>query len=212
MKAYSTYLFDVDGTLLDTAELIYQCFKYSCFHFKKITLEPQQVMPYIGLPFRRQLETYIGPVSDTLCDEIFVEHMRFQKENYSSYLRAFDGVVETLTALRNAGKRLGIVTSRKKDTLFTYLSETNILDFFETIVTPEDTVNHKPSGDPILKAMENLSSNQASSIYIGDSVYDIEAGFNAGIDTAFVSWSMVPSTECHVAPTVVIDSISDLLK
>ncbi len=212
MKEYSTYIFDVDGTLIDTAELIYQCFKYSCKKFADISVDRDIVMRHIGLPFRAQLEAYIGTVdTDERVEEIFTAHMKYQKAHYPNFLSLFNGIKELLTELQKEGKKLGIVTSRKKDTLDLYLSETGILDYFTVIITPEDTEEHKPSPVPVKEALKRLESDPSESVYIGDSVFDIESGNRAGCDTVFVEWSAVHHSECHIVPTYTIKKPSELI-
>ncbi len=212
MKEYDTYLFDVDGTLIDTAELIYQCFLYSCKKYADVDVSRNLVMDHIGLPFRAQLETYIGSQTDETVEEIFNGHMKYQKENYSKYLRLFEGVSETLSNLNKAGKKIGIVTSRKRDTLDLYLTEMGIFNYFSIIVSPEDTKMHKPSPEPVEKALSLIESTAANTVYIGDSVYDIESGDSAGCDTIFVHWSAVDIAKCHVLPTHSINSINELIQ
>ncbi len=212
MKKYDTYLFDVDGTLIDTAELIFQCFKYSCKKFADVDISRDVVMKHIGLPFKGQLDRYIGETTEMRCDEVFTEHMKYQATQYKKYLKAFDSVSELLDALVEKNIKIGIVTSRKKDSLLPYLNETGLGDYFKVIISPEDTVNHKPYPEPIEAALNKLKSKPETCIYIGDSIYDIEAGSRAGCDTAFVSWSNIDASECHIKPTYVIDSPLDLIQ
>ncbi len=212
MKRYETYLFDVDGTLIDTAELIFQCFKYSCQKFAGINIPRDIVMKHIGLPFKGQLDVYIGETSEMECEEIFLEHMRYQSTQYKKYLKAFDSVSELLNALTTNNIKIGIVTSRKKNSLIPYLNEKGLGIYFKVIISPEDTVKHEPCPDPINFALKELNSTAETSIYIGDSVFDIEAGSRAGCDTAFVSWSNIDASECHIKPTYVIDSPLDLIQ
>ncbi len=212
MKEYKTYLFDVDGTLIDTAELIYQCFLFSCNKFANITVERDLVMNNIGLPFRPQLETYIGKQTDEQVSVIFEAHIGYQKEVYSQYLKLFDGIEELLEKLKSAGKNIGIVTSRKRDTLDMYLKDMGIYHFFDVIISPEDTQKHKPSPEPVQAALAKYSEDPDNAIYVGDSVFDIESGHTAGCETAFVEWSAVHHTKCHVKPTYVISSPKDLFQ
>ncbi len=210
MKEYKTYLFDVDGTLIDTAELIYQCFLYSCKKFGNITVDRELVMNNIGLPFRPQLETYIGKQTDEKVEVIFEAHITYQKEVYSQYLRIFEGIDQLLEKLQKSGKNIGIVTSRKRDTLDLYLKEMDIYNYFDVIISPEDTEKHKPSPEPVLEALARYNEDSQHAIYIGDSVFDIESGDSAGCDTAFVEWSAVHHSKCHVKPTYVIANPSEL--
>lgn len=212
MKKYNTYLFDVDGTLIDTAELIYQCFRFSCKTYADYEVSRDEVMINIGLPFRKQLETYIGAVSDERHDEIFNGHMAYQKKNYGTYLRVFPNVKALLDKLRSENKNIGIVTSRKRDTLDLYLREMGLYDYFTHIISPEDTIKHKPSPEPINEALKRFNEVPEKTVYIGDSIYDIESGTRAGCDTVFVSWSAVKANQCHIAPTYVVSDALEIFR
>jgi len=212
MIEYNTYLFDVDGTLIDTAELIYQCFKYTCKEIADIDVNRDLVMKHIGLPFKEQLITYIGELNDEQVEAIFLIHMRYQSTQYKKYLRPFEDIRKLLEELKNRKKKIGIVTSRKKETLIPYLKETGLDGFYEVIISPEDTRLHKPHPDPIIKALSILKSNPDESIYIGDSIFDIESGDRANCDTAFVSWSNIDVVNCHIPPTYLLESPLDLIQ
>jgi len=210
MKEYDTYLFDVDGTLIDTAELIFKCFEYSCRKHANITVTREIVFPKIGLPFASQLESYIGNISDTLIEEIYISHMKYQNQIFKDFLKPFDGIHSLLERLISQNKKIGVVTSRKRESLYRYLEETSLIKFFKCIVTPEDTSLHKPFPEPILEAIKQLDAEAKSTVYIGDSVYDIESGHRAGCDTIFVAWSLVNSSCCHIAPTYVVNNASEI--
>ncbi len=210
MKDYACYLFDLDGTLIDTAELIYQCFKYSCRMFGNSEVGRDAVIRHIGLPLRRQLEVHLGPLTDGRAEEIMGAHMEYQLSIYKRYLRAFPTVAEGLAALKRRGKKLGVVTSRRQRTLHLYLGETGLEDSFDVFVSPEMTLRHKPDPEPVLKALELLNCPRGQALLVGDSGFDIECGANAGVDTAFVSWSHTPESSLAIRPTQVIDDVRSL--
>ena len=105
---------------------------------------------------------------------------------------------------------MAIVTSRKINSLTIFLKETEIFDYFEVIITPDETEKHKPEPDPALKAMSLLGAVSEQSIFIGDSLFDIQCGTNAEIDTAFVTYSKTKSDQLTVKPTYLIKSLEDL--
>ena len=100
MKDYSYYLFDADGTLFDTTELIYQCFVYSLDKFGSIKKSKEEIIKSIGRTLRSQFELHIGHLSDERYDEIQKEHMRFQLSIYKDYLKVFPGVKQGLVTLK----------------------------------------------------------------------------------------------------------------
>ena len=210
MKDYTYYLFDADGTLFDTTELICQCFVYSLDKFGNMKKPKEELIKSIGMTLRSQFELHLGALSDEQYDEMQQEHMRFQLSIYKDYLKAFPGVKEALEALKERNKRLAIVTSRKINSLSIFLKETEIFDYFEVIITPDETEKHKPEPEPALKAMSLLNAQKEQSVFIGDSLFDIQCGTNAEIDTAFVTYSKTKSDQLTVKPTYLISSLEDL--
>jgi len=205
-------LFDVDGTLIDTAEMIYQCFKHTCSVYGEKTITREQVYESIGVPLRPQIEMHLGrTVTDNEYEKMQKTHMDYQMTIYREHLKLFEGVLETLTQLKGVGKKLAVVTSRRKQSLIVYLEETGIVEFFDAIITPEDTTNHKPHPAPALLALEKMQGKASESLFIGDATFDIECGKNAGTDTAFVEWSMNSAESLNTEATYYITDMKDLL-
>lgn len=210
MKAYQCYLFDADGTLLDTSELIYRCFVHTLERFAGRSIDRPEVQSHIGLTLRAQLEIYLGPMDDRRYEEIRAAHMDYQLSIYRDYLRAFPGVAETLACLKAQGCATGVVTSRMPDTLTLYLEATELARYFDILVTPVDTARHKPHPDPILAALRKLGMQPENSVYVGDASFDIESGAAAGVDTIFVGWSHNDPASLVVSPTAIINDPLDL--
>lgn len=211
MKKYSAYLFDIDGTLLDTTELIYQCFRYTCGKFGGMTLAKDEVVGNIGLTLRDQMEKYFGTLTDQRYRELADAHMEHQISIYKDYLGVFRGVHDTLRWLSTHGVPLAAVTSRRRQSLDLYLNEMDILSFFDSLVTPESTDHHKPHPEPALKAAEELGCQPENALFVGDSRFDIECGAAAGMDTALVGWSDNDSSSFSVVPTMLIREMKDLI-
>jgi pyrophosphatase PpaX len=211
MKQYKTYLFDADGTLLDTTELIYQSFLNSCRLFGNYEIERTEVYKHIGIPLETQLELYLGKRSSHEFEKILKTHAAYQKQIYNQTLKAFNGVLPGLEELKKRDVQLGIVSSRTRESLDRYMKHVNIFDFFTVISTPERTENHKPHPEPVLWAMDQIKADPRDTIFVGDAVFDIESGNSAGVDTAFVTWGH--NTEAQVAgnPTYIINSFDELL-
>jgi pyrophosphatase PpaX len=213
MKCYEYYLFDADGTLLDSTELIYQSFVYACQQFSDYSLPREQVHAHIGLPVRTQIQLYIRPLSDEEYAEVYQAQLDFQLKMYSRYLTLFPGVRETLLALKSRGKRLAVVSARQQDTLLPYLRKTGIYELFDTIVSPELTPGaNKPDPAPAFKALELLDGSAEHAVLVGDVPSDIECGQRAGMDTAFVAWSHYHFEDLPFPPTVVLENMQDLVR
>lgn len=212
MKDYSCYLFDADGTLIDTTELICRCFENTARQTGHEYAGDSLTMQYIGLPLRKQMEVYYGKIDDSTYTKYQSIHMNYQLEVYKKYLKPFPGVADVLDRLKKKGCKLAVVTSRMRSTLDLYLSETNIMSYFDVIISPESTKAHKPDPEPALLAMKELGAAAASDVlFIGDATYDIECGASAGTDTAFVKWSINSVLSLRVAPTWILNKMNDLV-
>lgn len=211
MKDYQYYLFDSDGTLINTIELIYQSFDWTCQKYGGFSVDKPKLVSLIGLPLRDQIITFLGDRPESELIEILGAYRDYQLSIFRDYLELFPGVAETLSRLRKAGKKLAIVTSRRKDTAILFLETCRIYHYFDAIVTPETTAAHKPDAEPAIKAMEMLDAAPQSSVMIGDAIWDIKCGTNAGIDTLFVSWSHNDPARLETAPTAILNRMEDLL-
>jgi pyrophosphatase PpaX len=212
MRPFDCYLFDADGTLFETTELIYQCFVYSLGKYARRQIPRSEIIATIGLTLREQFERHIGPLSDDQFDRIQSDHMNYQMGIYRDYLAPCPGVPEAIAKLHAAGKALAIVTSRKITSLSCFLRETGIYDYFSVIVTPDETDQHKPHPAPVIKALELLQAAPATALFIGDAPFDIECGNRAGVDTALVAWSHNKAADMAAKPTYVIESMLDLCR
>ncbi len=212
MKQYKTYLFDADGTLFDTADMIYLCFKNTFAKIGLGAISREMVFSYIGIPLKEQLKVYIGPVDDLFYEEYRCAHMDYQASIFRDHLVLFDGVRDLLMVLKENDKKCAVVTSRMRPSLELFLKELSIDSFFDLLITPESTTEHKPSSQPALKALELMGERDPSeALFIGDATFDIECGNNAGMDTAFVSWSRNLPDILSVKPTYIINKAMDII-
>jgi pyrophosphatase PpaX len=156
------------------------------------------------------MELFMGPLPDERFEMIAKEHMAFQLKLYPEYLRAFPGVAEGLALLKQSGKKCAVVTSRRRNTLDLYLKETNLYDYFDAFVTPENTQSHKPQPEPALAALAMLGGKPDDSLFIGDAHFDIDCAAAAGMDSAFVNWSYNKPSELNALPTYYIDDLREL--
>ena len=208
MKPYDTYLFDADGTLFDTVDLICRCFDYILDKYGCRSLPREQIMAGIGSPLINQIVNHLGPGLD--YDMILDDYLQYQLRAMEGNVKVFPEVATVLAALQESGRRLAIVTSRKRLSLEVLLQITDTSKYFDALVTPEDTGRHKPDPDPVLKAMALLEADRDKTVFVGDAHFDICSGAGAGIDTIFVEWSHFDPSVLPVSPTWVIKSMQEL--
>ena len=192
MKEYSAYLFDLDGTLIDTRRMIIACFRDTFEKFGgPVDVTDDEINNLIGIPYREQINRFFGTVDDRLYAEIRREHMKHQLSVFKTALSLCPGVQETIGALAKLGKKLGIVTSRTLESGQPFLEHFGLMSFFPVIVTPDHTKRHKPDPEPVKEALKQLGAQPQETLFVGDALFDIEAGRAAGTATGFTLWSPV---------------------
>lgn len=208
MKPYDFYLFDADGTLYDTVDLICTCFTYIAEKYTGAAPDRDTIIAGIGSPLKDQINEHLGAQYST--DSVLQDYLNYQLSILEDEVSLFPGVTETLEALKAAGKKLAIVTSRRRFSLDVILQSTDTARFFDLLVTPEDTTYHKPHPEPALKAMSLLGAEKNTTVFTGDALFDICSGADAGIDTIFVNWSRSAVHSLPVPPTWTIDRMQEL--
>lgn len=204
-----TILFDLDGTLIDTNDLIIASFAHTIKEYSNRTYTRKEILDFIGPPLRESLAR-INPEQVEAMVETYRKH---NIEHHQTYVKAYDGVVDTVQKLKEQGYQLGIVTTKMKNTVEMGLEIAGLSGVFETIITLDDVTNAKPHPEPIVRALEALNSRASEALMVGDNTHDIEAGHNAGTHTAGVAWT-VKGREVldQLRPDYMLEHMSDLLE
>lgn len=206
--AWQGVLFDLDGTLLDTSDLVIRSFQYTLEPYLGRTVEPEELYPYFGVPLREGLAAFVPDK----VEEMLEVYRRYSADHYDELVRLCPGVKEGLAELRRAGMRLGIVTSRVRDTTFYGLQLFGLQGFFQAVVTLEDVPVHKPCAEPVRRALEVLGLAPAEALMVGDSPHDIAAARAAGVTAAAAGWSWVPRRRLLAArPDFWVNSMTELV-
>jgi pyrophosphatase PpaX len=145
-------------------------------------------------------------------DEL-VHAYREHNEPLHADLQAFPGVEDLLASLAAEGRKLGVVTSKRRRTVDLAFAVLPIERFFDVVVTSGDTERHKPHPDPVLFALERLHADGARAAFVGDSPFDVGAGKAAGVFTVGVSWGGLHGEErlVEAGADVVVHKPEDLL-
>ncbi|WP_027416309.1 pyrophosphatase PpaX [Aneurinibacillus terranovensis] len=208
MLTYKHVLFDLDGTLIDTNNLILTSFLFTLDKYFPGKYSRDDLIPHMGKPLYDQMQLFDRERAEELV-QVYREH---NEQVHDELVREFPNVVETLTELANMGVRMGVVTTKQRKTAQMGLRLFGLDKFMETVVCFQDTEEHKPHPAPVLKAMASMGADPASTLMIGDSQYDIEAAHNAGIDSAGVAWSLKGADFLSTfKPTYLIHDMKELL-
>lgn len=201
-----TILFDLDGTLIDTNELIIASFLHTFEHYK-LPITRAETLPFIG----PSLKDTFDKVDSTKSEEMIKVYREHNLHHHDNYVEAYPYVVETLKRLKAENIKLGIVTTKMRTGVNMGLKLVGLEELFDTIITLDDVTHEKPHPEPVIKAMRNLDADASSTLMVGDNSHDIEAGQNAGVKTAGVAWSIKGrETLQKLNPTYLLEDIRDL--
>jgi pyrophosphatase PpaX len=178
-----TWLFDFDGTLVDSVELILDSFRHATATVLGSVPDDRVLMAGVGTPLREQMRSFDADRADELTT-VYREHNALR---HADLLRPYPGVDAMLAGLRQRGCRLGIVTSKMRDAVELGMRYVPLGDF-DVVVTCDDTDRHKPDPAPVLHALALLDAPAAGAVYVGDAPYDVRAGRAAGVATAAAMW------------------------
>ncbi|AVQ99843.1 pyrophosphatase PpaX [Oceanobacillus iheyensis] len=203
-----TILFDLDGTLIDTNELIIASFMHTFSHYG-MTYTREEVVQFNGPPL---LDTF-QKIAPDLAEEMVKTYRAHNLTVHDSYVTAFPHVTETIAALKEQGLKLGIVSTKMRKGVNMGLTLTGLATYMDTIITLDDVTQAKPHPEPVLKAVQALGADLETTLMVGDNYHDIESGKNAGVKTAGVAWSDKGSSFLEgYNPTYMLKDMRDLLQ
>ncbi len=203
-------LFDLDGTLIDSIELIRRSYEHTWETHVGRPLDEAEWLAGLGRPLRYQFlqvtrdEDAIAAMTRT--------YRAHNAEHHDRLVRPFDGIAGMLGGLDDAGARLGIVTSKIGAAARRGLTRCDLdPDRFEVLIGADDVERHKPEPEPVLAACARLGVAPEEAVYVGDSPHDIAAGRAAGTRTAGVLWGPFPRPTLEdAAPDVLVGDPAEL--
>jgi len=179
-------LFDLDGTLVDSIELIVAAAMNAFASRPGPSPSEAQIRNTIGRP----LTTTFGPwlVDDDDLPFLISKYREYQLEHHDRLTNAYDGIVDAVASLDAAGCRMAIVTSKVGFMAERALVHTGLARYMRCVIASDSTDRHKPDPEPVLLALERLGSSAADAMFVGDSPYDMQAGRAAGVRAIGVGW------------------------
>ena len=193
-----TVLFDLDGTIVDSIELLTASMEHA---FAGRTVRPTVAEWVAGI--ERPLDDILRPWSadEQDLDLVRDRYRTFQRANHDAMTTAYPGAVETIRALHADGHALGIVTSKLEVGARRSLALIGVESCFSVVVGIDATTRHKPDPEPVRFALQALDEPAPQrAVFIGDSTHDMNAGRAAGVHTAAALWG--PNARETLAPTV----------
>ena len=203
---FRAIIFDIDGTLTFTNQLIFDSFNYIA---KK----------YLGKKFsNEEIIALFGPTEDVILKQMFPDKFEEVRKDYYAYYHQnhniallYDGIKELLMDLKNSGVILGIFTGKGKTSSLITLNFLGIRELFDMVVTGDDVKNHKPSPEGIVKFIKTFALKPEEVLMVGDAPSDIKAAKAAGVNIASVVWDSYSANEVRKLNIVtVFETVDDL--
>ncbi|MCY2960116.1 MAG: HAD-IA family hydrolase [Planctomycetota bacterium] len=208
-----TALFDLDGTLIDSIELIRLSYEHTLrVHFDR-ELAQEDWLTGLGRPLRWQFAQYTRDPSEV--EAMIATYRAYNLAHHDAMVTAFPGAVEAVRSLKERGVALAIVTSKLNAGARRGLACAGFGDLFDVIVGADDVDVHKPDPAPVRAALARLGREPGTAVMVGDSPHDLASGRAAGTRTAAVAWGPFERAELELAsPDHWLDvpaAIADLL-
>ena len=186
-------LFDLDGTLVDTTDLILQSFAHAFdVHLPGRLPSRTDLVSTFGRSLPAALEEMAalnGAANPRrLAGEMLETYRDFQRLHHDTLIRPFDGIGDVLASLEARGHRLGVVTSKMQHFARRGMRLFDLERHFDVAVFHDDVTRHKPDPEPLLEAARRAGIAPADAVYVGDSTHDVVAGRAAGMTTVAVLW------------------------
>ena len=206
---FPTILFDLDGTVVDSGAIILASMRHATREVLGREYTDEELMRTVGGP---GLEAQMVAIDPERAGEL-VDVYRAHNIPLHDELEACAGMEPVLVQLRDEGRRLGVVTAKRRDTAELAFATVSLGHLFEVIVGGDETDKHKPDPEPLLLGAERLGADPAQTAYVGDSPFDMLAAQAAGMYAVAVTWGRIHDRAKleAVEPDVILDTAEELL-
>jgi len=205
---FPVVLFDLDGTVIDSGAIILASMRHAAKEVLGTEPSDELLMAAVGGP---GLEAQMQAIAPDHVDELVTVY-RAHNEPLHDGLTCCLGVDSLLARLKEEGRRLGIVTAKRRATVELAFNVLPLRELFETVVGGDETAAHKPDPAPLLLAAERMGVDPATCAYVGDSPFDIRAAKAARMYAIAVTWGRIHDREKLVAeePDAIVDTAEEL--
>ncbi|MDH5674163.1 MAG: HAD-IA family hydrolase [Myxococcales bacterium] len=206
-----TVLFDLDGTLIDSIELIVRSHRHAHQELLGITPTREEILAHVGRPL---LEVYAdGGREQAEVDRLVACYRDYNLVHHDAMVQPYPGVGAMLEGLQALGVRLAIVTSKVSELARRGLECCGLSQHFEVIVGGDHVRCGKPAPEPVLLALERLGAEAKNALFVGDSIHDMHAGRAAGVRTAAALWGPFPREALQpAAPDYWLSEAAELIR
>jgi pyrophosphatase PpaX len=205
---FPVVLFDLDGTVVDSGAIILASMRHAAKEVLGVEPPEVELMAAVGGP---GLEAQMRALAPDRVEELVVSY-RTHNEPLHDELVCCEGVDDVLVRLKDEGRRLGIVSAKRRATIELAFAKIPLAHLFDVVVGGDETTRHKPQPEPLLLAAERLGADCADCAYVGDSPFDIRAAKAAGMHAVAVTWGGIHPRERleREQPDAIVESAEEL--
>lgn len=205
-------IFDFDGTLLNTNDVIVASWEASFKHFLGFKPERRAIEATFGETLKHTILRFFP---DETYETVRDYYREYQNNHCDEMVSVYDDIRDLLDILKDRDFKIAVATSRTTYSLWNYMRDHEIDGYIDVVVTMDDVTKHKPHSETVDKVLEKFGASPEEAIMVGDTKYDIGCAMNAGVDSVLVGWSHYVDLEQMkkegYIPTYIIEKPLDLL-
>ncbi len=179
----SCVLFDLDGTLVDTAPDLIACLNKALVFHQLPEMNPETIKPFISYGALAMIQYSTHDIDDKIQQSILDTMLDFYQANIAEYSRFFSGIDNTLNTIESLGLKWGIVTNKRERFTHPLVQALALEARAACIISGDTTAHSKPHPEPMLTACTRANVLPEQCVYIGDAIHDISAGKSANMKT-----------------------------
>jgi pyrophosphatase PpaX len=210
MAAIQTVLFDLDGTLIDSIRLILDSYHHTLAAHGVPPRTDEDWLRGVGTPLSVQFAEWRDDLGK--LEAMVATYRAYNVAHHDRMVTVYPGVVAAVQAIRAAGRRTGLVTSKNRQGALRGLTLVRLEAMMDVLVCADEVTNPKPHPEPVEKAVALLGADPATTVYVGDSIHDMVSGRAAGVRTAAALWGPFGREHLELAtPDYWLETPADLL-
>jgi pyrophosphatase PpaX len=210
MAAIQTVLFDLDGTLIDSIRLILDSYHHTLAAHGVPPRTDEDWLRGVGTPLSVQFAEWRDDLGK--LEAMVATYREYNLAHHDRMVTVYPGVVAAVEAIRAAGRRTGLVTSKNRQGALRGLTLVRLEAMIDVLVCADEVTNPKPHPEPVEKAVVLLGADPATTVYVGDSIHDMVSGRAAGVRTAAALWGPFGREHLELAtPEYWLETPADLL-
>jgi pyrophosphatase PpaX len=186
MQPIHTVLFDLDGTLIDSVRLILDSYHHTLAAHGLPPRSDEEWLRGVGTPLTAQFAEWGG--DEAMLQALIATYREYNLRHHDRMVTVYPGVVDVVARLREAGRRTGLVTSKNRAGAVRGLTLVKLEALMDVLVCADEVTNPKPHPEPVESAVRLLGADPDTTVYVGDSIHDMQSGRAAGVRTAAVLW------------------------